>query len=325
MNQQCAPYLRMGKGEKSFTLPVLCMLCALIIMAVFLYGPRVLLLCLISCFTAVACEYGYNKLFRTGTTVWDCSALVTGLILACLCPASAPYWMSALGSAFAILFGKMPFGGLGKNLLNPAALGWGLLAVCFPKSFFQYPSLKSYQFLSFGNTPEYTAAPSLAAALKDTALSPQNAFDILLSRISGPLGCTAVLILFACAIFLLQRKLIHPRIPISFLAAVAVISLLFPRSTNLPLFSLIYELSAGSLLFCAVFMATDPVTAPKFHCSQIIYGAGCGVFTMLLRFFGPFEQGAPLALLVMNALAPLLDHTVLWMKNRKKTNRQKPE
>ena len=316
MQRLTAPFIRMGKGEKSFFLPVALLLCAVLLMSFFLYGPRILLLALCAVGTALVLEYAFNKISRRDTTIWDGSAIVTGLIITCLCPASAPYWLPVVGTAFAILVAKMPFGGVGRNIFNPAAAGWCAMACCFPAHMFTYPSLDKPAFLSLANTPDLTTAPCITELLSSGTLGGHTAIEILLCRLNGPLGCTATLVILACGICLVQNRIASLWTPLGFLASAAILSAIFLRGTNSMLLSILFELSGGSLLFCAVFMTTDPVTTPKLNISRFLFGFLGGILTMLLRYIGIWEQGAPLAILIMNPTAPILDYFILRAKGK---------
>ena len=285
------------------------MLCiaALLVCAAVLYGVRVMVLWLAGMLTAVVCEAMFNRLTRSPDTVGDWSAAVTGSLVALLCPASAPYFLPMLGSAFAVLIIKMPCGGLGRYPVNPTAAAWCLMAACWPAAMFTYPSVFPRRALSLAVTPSFRDGISSARLLHEGALAGRGPVDILLGKLGGPMGSTMVVVIAACACYLIYRRTASYRIICGFLLSAAVLAAVFPRSGLGAMGSVFFELCSGSMLFCAVFVATEPVTSPFCPASQWIYGLLCGAITLLLRHVTSLEQAAPCAIVLCCLISPLLD------------------
>ena len=319
MNEIChAPFIRQGKGANTLMMDMMLCAAALLLCAAVLYGFRAILLWLAGMLTAIACEAAINRLTRTPYTVGDGSAAVTGTLIALLCPASAPYSLPVLGSAFAIVVMKMPCGGLGRYPVNPTAAAWCLMAACRSAQFFAYPAVYPRRGLSLAAYPSYQAGESSALLLRDGGLAGRGPIDILLGRLNGPMGATMVVVIAACALYLIYRRTASYRIMGGFLLSSAVIAAIFPRGGLSPIDSVLWELCSGSLLFCAVFVATEPVTTPFRPIPQWIYGALGGGLTMLLRHAAGLEQAAPCAIVLCSLLSPLLDHILFPMRRSRK-------
>lgn len=324
MNVIChAPYIRQGKGANTLMMDMMLCAAALLLCAAVLYGFRVILLWLAGMLTAVACEAAINRLTRIPYTVGDGSAAVTGTLIALLCPASAPYSLPVLGSAFAIVVMKMPCGGLGRYPVNPTAAAWCLMAACCSTQFFSYPAVYPRQGLSLAAYPAYRAGQSTALLIQEGALAGRTPIDILLGRINGPMGATMVVVIAACALYLIYRRTASYRIMGGFLLSSAIIAATFPRGGLSPLHSVLWELCSGSLLFCAVFIATEPVTTPFRYVSQWIYGVLGGALTMLLRHTAGLQQAAPCAIVLCCLLSPMLDRFLFPIRRSRKHHHPK--
>ena len=282
--------------------------------AVYFFGLRALAVTLVSAAACVFFEYVWCAFTKTSCHVHDLSAVVTGVLLAFVCPVSIPYWTIILGDFFAIIVVKQLFGGLGKNFVNPA-----LAARAF---MFSWPSA-----MTDWVEPGYKNAPDIIIKAADTASSATadavsiatplasmhlgqlpdcSVSDLFLGNVSGCLGETSALLLLVGFGYLLVRKVITARIPAAYLLTVAVLSFLFPRGNNGAMW-MCYQLFGGGLMLGAIFMATDYVTSPLTRHGQIIYGIGCGVLTILIRYFGGYSEGVSYAILVMNTCVVLLD------------------
>lgn len=321
---RCAPFIRQGKGANSLMMDMMLCVSALLVCAAVLYGVRVMVLWLAGTLTAVACEAMVNCLTRSPYTVGDWSAAVTGSLIALLCPACAPYFLPMLGSAFAVLIMKMPCGGLGCYPVNPTAAAWCLMAACWPAAMFTYPSAFPRRALSLAAAPSFREGISSARLLQQGALAGRGPVDILLGKLGGPMGSTMVVVIAACACYLIYRRTASYRIMSGFLLSAAVLAALFPRSGLDAANSVFFELCSGSMLFCAVFVATEPVSSPFCHASQWIYGMLCGAITMLLRHITSLEQAAPCAIVLCCLISPLLDLLFLHARRFKKHGRFLP-
>ena len=233
----------------------------------------------------------------------DLSPVVTGLVIAMLLPASILYYVPAAAGLFAILVVKQPFGGTGNNLFNPAAAGFAFVAVCWPQLVFHYPQ----PLERLEATGEVTARlmEGSAHTLKLGGIPSIDWQELLLGNFAGPMGATHILVMATCLIFLLARKTADWRIPLGFVFSAAVFSFFFSRIPTSPL---------NSGCFAAIYMITDPVTSPKTGWGRFLYGLLAGLFTMLFRYYGGFEQGGMFAVLFCNALAFAIDRGAISAK-----------
>ena len=277
---------------------VLALLPALAVGAIVL-GPRALLVALISVAAAVATEYLYSWITKKRNTTIDCSAMVTGLLFAMTLPVSVPYWVAAAGSAFAILAAKLMFGGLGQNIFNPALLARAALMLLVPAALTRYPAL-GVDAVSAATPLHHMVMP---------ALPEESILDMFLGNCPGSIGEISALALLLGGVYLVVRKVISARIPLAYLGTVAMLTLVFHKTDN-ALAWMLYSLFGGGVMLGAIFMATDYVTSPVTPKGQIIYGVGCGVLTVIFRYFGLFPEGVTYAILLMNLCVWVIDrHT----------------
>ncbi len=273
--------------------------------SVWFFGFRALMVTLLSVTACVLFEWAYRKFMKLDCTVYDGSAMVTGVLLAFVCPVTIPYGVLIIGDFVAIVVVKQLFGGIGKNFMNPALLARAFL--------FSWPGAMStwvkvgfeYGTGIIFNTDAITAATPLAA-MHQGSLPAESLFDLFTGNVGGCLGETSVMLLLAGAAYLVIRKVISLRIPLTYLLTVAVIALLFPRGNDRLLW-MAYQLCSGGLVLGAFFMATDYVTTPVTKWGQVLFGIGCGVITMVIRYFGGYNEGVSFAILIMNACVVLLD------------------
>lgn len=276
--------------------------------SVYYYGWRAVILIAISAITAVVCEYLACAITKKENTVSDLSALFTGVIIALMLPVSVPLWMPMVGSAFAILVAKLPFGSTAKTPFVPAAAGLAFLIICWPSAMFKFPAPGAEVLAA--SDPLFSAETSLAGMLKTgNSLSPDwfNYFDVFVGMIPGAMGTTSMLVCVALAIYLFIR---YPDRWISsagFVAVCAFCAVVFPRVMSGRKMSLVMEIASGMLLFCAIFLITDPATQPASLISKLLYGMSAGALCMLIRYVGPYEDGSVFAVLLINAVWPALD------------------
>ena len=274
---------------------VLALLPALIVGAVVL-GARALLVTLISMAAAVAAEYLYGLALKRRNTIVDASALVTGMLFAMTLPVSAPYWLAAAGSAFAIIVAKLMCGGLGQNIFNPALFARAFALILFPAALTRYPALGADAVS--GATPlHHMVMP---------ALPEESILDMFLGNCPGSIGEISALALIAGGIYLVVRKVISARIPVAYLATVAVITLVFHKTDD-AISWMLYSLFSGGVMLGAIFMDTDYVTSPVTKKGQIFYGIGCGILTVIFRYYGLFPEGVTYAILLMNLCVWVID------------------
>ena len=297
------PQLAQATSTTSIMLDVIVALIPALGMSVYLFGPRVLVLTLISVGACVLSEYLYRRLTHQSNTLRDCSACVTGLLLAMCLPAASPYWVPLLGGVFAIVVVKQFYGGLGKNFMNPALAGRMLLST-FP--FLMTTWVDALDYLPVWGEMDAVTSPTPMAALHSGRLPELDMGQMLLGQHGGSIGEVSIFMLLLGGLYLVLRRVIRLRIPLTYLGTVALLTLLFPRGND-PLLWMGSHLLSGGLMLGAWFMATDYVTSPVTGWGQILYGVGCGCITVLIRYFGSYPEGVSYAILMMNACVVLLD------------------
>jgi electron transport complex protein RnfD len=294
-----SPHIRGNFRTNRIMLDVVLSLLPALAVGVWMLGIRALVVTLISVASAVAAEWLYSLVTRTRNTVVDGSAMVTGLLLAMTLPASVPYWQVVLGSFFAIVFVKCLCGGLGQNIFNPALAARALLMVVFPMGLTRYVGVDG---VSSATPLHHMVMP---------ALPEESILDMFLGNCPGSIGEISALALLLGGAYLVYRKVISLRIPVAYLGTVALLTLVFGKTDNH--FSwMLYSLFSGGLMLGAIFMATDYATSPATPVGQVIYGVGCGVLTVIFRYFGLFPEGVTYAILLMNAVVWFIDrHTAM--------------
>lgn len=322
MRQQ-APFLHCGDRVSRHYADTLIALLPTLILPIMYYGLRPLLLVLSGLVTAVICEWLGCLCMRRRPTVGDCSAAATGALIGALMSPLCPYWMPMIGAAFAILVVKLPFGGTGHYLFSPAAAALALLTQCWPHRLFTYPVLSTKLPLSGSISPSsFVTETSPAGQLFTGAYTVNDRMTLLLGMVPGPIAATGVLVLLAAALYLCIRRSAFLWVTGPYILTCAAAALLFPRMDGAPLTGVITELCSGYLLFAGVFLLHSCIT-PCSRVGRIAYGVLAGLFVMLLRHFGQFEEGACFAVLMANAAAPLLDRLgwrlqTLWIHRRER-------
>ena len=269
------------------------------------FGWRALMVTLVSVTACVLFEWLWCKMMKQDCKVYDLSACVTGVLLAFVCPPTIPYWMIVLGDLFAIILVKMLFGGIGRNVVNPALAGRAFL--------FSWPvAMSTWVKVGWDNqagilsTVDAVTEATPLAAMHQGQLPQQSVLDMFLGNVGGCIGETSVVLLLIGLLYLLLRRVITLRIPLSFIGTVAVLAFLFPMGNDRLVWTAA-QLCGGGLMLGAIFMATDYVTSPVTKLGQVVYGIGCGVMTILIRYFGGYNEGVSYAILVMNCCVVLLD------------------
>lgn len=256
------------------------------------YGTRAMFLIGLAVATAIACELIWDLIFRKGWTIFDYSAVVTGLITGLIMPPTAPYRFPVIASAIAIVGAKLCFGGIGKNIFNPAATGKLVLTILF------------YDWMMKFSTPGYSQDTPLIELALGNEISLK---DMLTGNVPGCIGTTSVIAILIGALLLILTGVINLQISLSYLAAFSVFYILFGRH-GLSAYFLGAQLSGGSLLFTAFFMANDYTTSPVGRNARLVYGVILGVLTGIIRvFFGQVEMASLFALLIGNAFVRGLD------------------
>lgn len=313
--------VRSGPSVSVMMRDMLIALAALLVLPVVRTGLRPLVMAAASVLTAAACTVLFRLIRRQNPMPREGSAAVTGMLTALLLPLNAPIWLACAASAFAVLAAKEPFGSFGRNPFNPAAAGIAFVTLCWPEKVFTfYDPAKPYAILPFGPC-FYQTVESPASVLRSGLKPSIVPFDLLWGTQPGALGTTAMLVIGACGLFLFVCRAAKPEITLAFLAAAALGAALFPRIACSSLTSVKYELLTGSLLFCAAFLVTDPVTSPRTAAGRCVYGALAGTLVLLFRWFGAYENGECFAVLLANAAVPVIDEAACRIRGLGGRNR----
>ena len=289
-----SPHIRGNFRTSRIMLDVVLALLPALAVGVWVLGIRSLLVVLVSVAAAVATELLYSLVTRTRITIIDCSAVVTGLLLAMTLPHTVPLLQAAVGGVFAIGLAKVMCGGLGQNVFNPALAARALLMLINPVGLTRYVSVDG---VSSATPLHHMVMP---------ALPEESLLDMFLGNCSGSIGELSALALLAGGVYLVIRKVISPRIPLAYIGTAAVLTLVFHK-TDAPVQWMLYSLLSGGLMLGAIFMATDYATSPATPKGQLVYGVGCGVLTVIFRYFGLFPEGVTYAILLMNATVWVID------------------
>ena len=293
-----SPHIRGDFRSSRMMLDVVLALVPSLIVGVIVLGFRALVVTLISMAAAVAAEYLWSLILKRRNTIIDCSALVTGMLFALTLPSTVPYWIAAAGSAFAIIVAKLMCGGLGQNIFNPALFSRAVAMLLFPAALTRYPAL-GVDAVSSSTPLHHMVMP---------ALPEESILDMFLGNCPGSIGELSALALLAGGIYLILRDVISDRIPFAYLATVAVLTLVFHKTEN-AIAWMLYSLFSGGVMLGAFFMATAFVTSPVTKPGQVLFGIGCGVFTVIFRYFGLLPEGVTYAILLMNLLVWVIDHS----------------
>lgn len=264
---------------------------------IYQFGYRAITLtavCVISC---LVFEYLMNIIMKKKQTVGDLSAVLTGVLLAFNLPAGLPYWIAVVGCFAAIVVVKQLFGGIGQNLVNPAVTARIFLFIAFATEMTTWPTARGT-----GVDAVTSATPLGELSMGGMEAVTASNMDLFLGNVGGCIGEVSALALLIGGIFLICSRVITWHIPVSFLATVAVLGLIWGGVDGA-----IFHLCAGGVMLGAFFCATDYVTSPTLPMGKIIFGIGCGLFTMLIRIFASYPEGVSFAILLMNILCPYID------------------
>ncbi len=289
-----SPHIRGNFKTNRIMLDVALALIPALFAGIWKFGLRALAVTALS----VACAVGFEWLFcmaaHSRNTISDLSAFVTGMLFAMTLPSSVPYWLVVLGNFFAIVIVKGLFGGLGQNVFNPALAARALVMLVNPAGVTRYVSVDG---------------TSSATPLHDMVmptLPDESVLDMFLGNCIGSIGEISALALILGGAYLVVRRVISLRIPLSYIGTLAILSLVFCKTDNALVWSA-YSVLSGGLILGAIFMATDYTTSPVTKKGQIIYGVGCGTLTLAFRYFGLFPEGVTYAILAMNMLTWIID------------------
>lgn len=311
-----SPHIQTKESVPKLMYGVIIALIPAFAVSLFYYGLGMLIVTLSAVVSAVVFEYLIQKfILKQQTSHLDGSAAVTGLLLAFCLPANLPVWIVILGSLFAIGVGKLTFGGLGNNPFNPALLGRVFMFISFPVAMTSYPEpgqWMSYLDATTGATPlsilnEKTAA---GVSIPEIMNGMPSYMDLFIGKMLGSAGEVAAIALLIGLLYMLFRKIITWHIPVSILVIVFLFTGALWLGNSDRFADPLFHLLTGGLMLGAIFMATDYVTSPMSHRGMLIYGAGIGIITVLIRVFGSYPEGVQFAILLMNGFTPLINKYV---------------
>jgi electron transport complex protein RnfD len=286
-----SPHIHSKRSTQKIMLDVLIALLPATIAGVVIFGITSLAVIAVCVGVAVLSEFLFNVIVKKQQTISDLSAAVTGLLLALNLPANVPLWQAAIGSLFAIIIVKCLFGGIGRNVVNPAITARVFMLVAF----------SSLTQAAFPVDSTAGATPLALLSEDKTAVSLQ---DLFLGNVGGAIGETCSVALLLGGIYLLVKKVISWHIPVAFIGTTFIFSLALHGFDPIAALSLVLS---GGLILGAIFMATDYVTSPTTPLGKLIFGIGAGLITVLIREWGIYPEGVSFAILIMNILNPYID------------------
>ena len=299
-----APHLVSSMDTSKTMLMVLIALVPSFLVSIYVFGPRVILLTAVCIAASMLFEFLYNKLMHKTQTVQDLSAAVTGALIAFNVPSSFPLWMAVIGCFVAIVIVKQLYGGIGRNVVNPAITARIVLLVSFATEMTTWPVPRMAGV-------DATTGPTPLALLAEGNLDqlPSN-MESFLGFIGGSMGEVSAIALLIGGLFLIWKKVISPIIPACFIGTVFVFSLIYYAIVGGEIGALqmaIFHICTGGVMLGAFFMATDYVTSPIMPLGKVIMGIGCGILTMVIRLWGSYPEGVSFSILLMNIVTPLID------------------
>lgn len=307
-----SPHKRTADTTRGIMLDVIIAMLPALILSVILFGPRSLVVTIVSVVFCVLFEFLARKAMKRDNTIGDLSAVVTGMLLAFNLPSTMPLWMVIIGDAVAIIVVKQFFGGIGQNFVNPALVGRIVLMASFPVQMSDFDAPFAWRMETVDAVTSATPLAQFAGIYgADNVKTAINASDLptlmnmFLGVRGGCLGETCAAALLLGFLYLLIRRVISPSISLTYVATVAVIMLIAGKG-NLTFVA--YQLLSGGLLLGAIFMATDYTTSPVSFKGKLIYAVGCGVITSLIRIFGSLPEGVSFSIILMNILVPHIEH-----------------
>lgn len=298
-----SPHVHTNETVSAIMRDVIIALMPACVAGVLFFGFRSAVVILTAVAACMASEWIFEKLTNKQTTLTDLSAAVTGVILGMNMPVGIPLWMVVAGSAFAIVIVKQLYGGLGKNFLNPALAGRCFMVIAWAGA------MTTFTPAAFTGVDAVTSATPLAIMKSGAEGAMPTLTQAILGAKSGCIGETSALCLIIGFIYLLIRRVVTCRIPVSFILSFVVLTYVFGNSGEMSQwYYTTMQVLTGGLVFGALFMATDYVTTPTTPLGQIIFGVGCGVLTFVIRKFGGYPEGVSFAILLMNVASPLIEN-----------------
>ena len=290
------PHVRSKESIQSIMRDVIIALIPATAAGIYYFGLNALILIIASIVSCVVFEALYQKATKKPVTVSDLSAVVTGLLLAMNLPAAAPVWVAIVGGAFAIIFAKQLFGGLGQNFINPALAGRAFLLA-------SYPTEMTTWSVPTGLAADAATYATPLAQMKAGTLD-ANLLDLFIGRCGGTIGETCAIALIIGGVYLLYKHVISWKIPVIYIATVFILFAAIGRhGVRMP----VHEILAGGVMLGGIFMATDYASSPVTPKGQIIFAVGAGLLTYLIRTFGGYPEGVSYSILIMNCCVPLIE------------------
>ena len=298
MTVSYAPHIYDKSTVNRIMLDVIIALCPALAFAVWIFGPRAALITFVCAATCVASEWVFEKILKRKNTVSDLSAVLTGILLAYNLPVTIPVWQAMAGSAVAIIIVKQLFGGLGKNFANPAITARIMMFLAFPITMTTWAlPVSGFQWIG---ADAVTGATPLAVLARGETEPLGGMWNMFLGVHGGCLGETSELALLIGGLYLVLRGVITWHAPVTFIATVFALTALTGGEP-------VYQILSGGLFLGAIFMATDYVTTPLTNTGRLIFGAGAGALTVLIRLYGSFPEGVSFAILLMNMIVPYIN------------------
>jgi electron transport complex protein RnfD len=298
-NPATAPHIHYHENTKVVMGDAILPMAAIYAMCFYYYGPRVLLLLVTSVFSSVAADVLCTLISGKRVNARDYSAIVTGMIIPLMMPASIPFHIAAIAAVFGITIVKHPFGGVGNNVFNPAAAGVAFAIVCFPVRMFTYPM--PLETLPVFPDETLLQVSSPAFTLQLGGVPNYDFVDMSLGNFPGPMGATNILVILACLLYLVLRGAVRWEMPVAYLAVFAALCWAFPRDNMNAAQNILYDMMSGTVLFGGAFMLTDPVTTPQRAWAKAAYAALAGAAVFLFRRYSRYEEEFVFVLLIMNA------------------------
>ncbi len=309
-----SPHLRSEETTTGLMANVIVALTPCVVASAIIFGLRALLVTAVSVVACVAFEWLYCKLMKKANPISDLSAVVTGIILAMNVPVGMPIGELLIGDFVAIIVVKQLFGGIGKNFVNPALAGRAALVASYAGTMSGAWADPQAGWVPLAGTADVVTAATPLAYMKTGDMagltSQYSVTDMFLGNIGGSLGEISALLLIVGGAYLIWRKVISWQTPAAYIATVAVLTFLFPKGGADNLQFMLYSIFGGGLMLGAFFMATDYTTSPVTKTGQLIFGLGCGLLTVFIRYFGSYPEGVCYSIMIMNLVVALIDKAV---------------
>ena len=302
-----SPHIRSNENTRSIMLDVIIAMLPALFWAIYNFGFKALISVAVSVVACLFWEWLYRKLLKKPQSIGDLSAVVTGMLLAFVCPPELPWWALIIGAFFSIVVVKQLYGGIGCNFLNPALAGRAILLASYATAMTTW-SLPTSKVDTVVSTATPLAIMKEGTVEKFTELTTNySVADMFIGRVGGSLGEVSALALLLGFVWLLVRKVISWHTPVAFIGTVAILTLISAPAGIDNVQYMLYNVFGGGLMLGAIFMATDYATSPVTKPGQLIFGIGCGLITCFIRRFGSYPEGVCYSILIMNCTTWLLD------------------